>query len=60
MPKLSIETLDAGARVNVSVGGECDADVETRFHIPRPSSRPPAPLDEVPTKRRMAVPRFRR
>jgi len=60
MPKLSIETLEEGARVSVSVGAACDDDVQTRFHIPRPSSRPPAPPgDDEPTEPRMTVPRFR-
>ncbi len=66
MSKLFIETLDGGARVTVSVAIPCDADAETRFHVPRPSSRPPAPPDDdIPTVRRTMlhpprVPRFDR
>ena len=65
MSKLFIESLEGGTRVNVSVGDECDADVVTRLHVTRPSSRPPAALGEdVPTVRRMPrpprVPRFAR
>lgn len=56
MSKLFINTVDGGARVSVSVSVECDADVETRFHIPRPSHRPTSSLDDVPTVRRMVRP----
>lgn len=66
MPKLFIETLDGGARVNVAADVPCDADADTRIRIPRPSSQPPAPPEEdIPTVRRNvlrppAVPRFDR
>ncbi len=49
MAKLRIETVDDGSRVVVSLTTRYDAETMTRFHVPRPSSRPPpfttSPID---------------
>jgi len=65
MSKLRIETVDKGERVMVSDDTACDTDVQTRFHIPRPSSNPPPPpssrkpspsYDDVPTVKMLRPP----